>query len=101
MAIGRRERLERLALEAKITAREKAEEKVQKKKRASKKTTPKKSAGDAGRMKMVWRVLDPASKVVATFAYPNQDDAKAKAAKLTEKSGKEYRVHGAKVPMDE
>ena len=101
---------ERIRLRAKEKAEEKDLKKTTTKKTATKKKTAKKKAAakkkstkasKSGRMKMVWRVLDPKSKVVATFAYPKQDDAKAKAAKLSERSGEEYRVQGAKVPMED
>lgn len=104
-----RDRLQRKALEAELTAKEKAEDsktsagaKKTKKKATSRakvsKSTP--SSGSSGRQKLVWRVVDPKSKVIATFAYPRKAEAEAKAAEMTAKSGQEHRVRGVKVPLE-
>lgn len=105
--------MDRLALEAELTAKEKATKKTAKKttkkaaKKVAKKTTRKTkttkaaAAKSEGRLKLVWRVFSPTSKVIATFAYPAKDEAEAKAAKMTEKSGEEHRVRGVKIPLEE
>ena len=53
-----------------------------------------------GAMKIIWRVLDPNSKAVAAFPYPKKDDADAKAAALSKRHDKEYRVRPVKVPLN-
>lgn len=119
---SQRERIQRLALEAELGAKEKSEKKTATSKTASPKAataktatakaaSPKpkkarpsaaadKSANRSGRQKVVWQVCDPRSKIVATFAYPEQKAAEARAAQLSEKHGEEYRVRSAKVPLD-
>ena len=52
-------------------------------------------------MKMVWKVIDTKYKVVATFPFPEEEAANAKAAKLTASRGEEYRVKSAKVSATE
>ncbi|MGE3164491.1 MAG: hypothetical protein AB7O52_06280 [Planctomycetota bacterium] len=107
--------MQRLALEAELTAKEKAAQKKgdgeaeasvvgkggkaatkSKSKSSSKSASP---ASASGRQKLVWRVLDSKSKVMATFPYPRKAEADAKAAELTAKSGQEHRVRSVKVPL--
>ena len=116
-----RERVQRMALEAELTAKDQAKKKAAKKsttkksttkKSTTKKSTTKKSttrktttqratAASGERLKLVWKIFDSKSKVVAVFPYPQKDAAAAKAEQLAKKSGKEYRVNGVKVPLDE
>ncbi len=98
-----KQRVQRMALEAELTAEEKTKKKKKKKvKSTKKKTTARKlpKASSAG-MKMVWKVIDPNYKTIATFPYPKKDDAEAKCEALTKRTGKDYRVRGVKVPLDQ
>ncbi len=112
--VSNKERVQRAALEAELTAKEDAEKKkVTKKstKKAAKKTTKKvakkattrkkTAASSGGALKVVWKVFDPASKEVGVFPYPLIAKAEEWSAHLNLRSGKEYRVRGVKIPLDE
>ncbi len=107
--VSSQERLQRMALEAELTAKEKAEEKGKKKvkkktgKTAGKSTTTRarKTVASSPRMKMAWKVFNAQGKEVAAFPYPKKDEADAKAVGLTARSKKEHRVRPVKVPIDE
>ena len=88
-----RERILRLAQEAALAAKEKKAKKAKKKPARAKKTAPKQ------RMKFVWKVFNNNAKEVACFPYPEKAHAEAKAAELTQKTGKEHFVNSIKVPM--
>jgi hypothetical protein len=93
MRSSNRERIARRALEAALAAKEKEAPK------------PPKAAGKAKRaavpkrMKFVWKVFNDSFKEMACFPYPEEAQAKAKAAQLTQKTGKEHFVNSVKVPM--
>ena len=89
-----RERLERMAEEASIKAEEKESKAPVRKPSGSRKTAPKQK-----RMKFVWSVVDQNSKEIATFAYPAKGEAEARAAELSEKTGKAHTVNCVRVPM--
>ncbi len=92
--LSNRERIERRAQEAALKAEEKkAAKKKRKRAGTAKKTEP------PQRMKIVWKVFDNNIKEVACFPYPEKDQADARAAQLTKKTGKEYFVNAIKVPM--
>ncbi|MEM7165497.1 MAG: hypothetical protein AAF581_08535 [Planctomycetota bacterium] len=93
-----RERLQRMALEAELTAAEKADKPAAPKKRATKKSE---SAPSRPGLKLVWKVFDARSKVVAAFPFPLKEKAERKAADLCEETGQAYTVRGVKVPLDE
>ena len=108
--VSSQERLQRMALEAELTAKEKAEEKGKKKKvkkktgKTAKKSTTtraRKTVASSPRMKMAWKVFNAQGKEVAAFPYPKKDEADAKAVALTARSKKEHRVRPVKVPIDE
>ncbi len=88
------ERLERMAEEASIEAEEKESKAVVRKASGSRKTAPKQK-----RMKFVWSVVDENSKEIAVFAYPAKDEAEARAAELSKKTGKTHTVNCVRVPM--
>lgn len=100
-----RERMQRMALEAQLTAAEKAAKKAEQAALggAPKKSTTRKKAATAARpgLKLIWKVVDPESREVATFPFPQKDAAEAKAAELHAEKGREHRVVGVKVPLDE
>jgi hypothetical protein len=104
-----RDRIERLAAEADIAAREKSEaarERTEAKtKTATKSTkTTKKKAGSvasASRQKVVWKIFNVNYKEVAVFPYAQKQDADAMAAKLTTDSGQSHFVNSVKVPLEE
>ena len=90
--LSNKERIERRAQEAAIKADEK-------KKPAKKAGTSKKAAAPPQRMKIVWKVFNNNIKEVACFPYPEKDQADARAAQLSKKTGKEHFVNAIKVPM--
>ncbi len=105
-----RDRIQKLALEAELTAKEKSEKPKKKKKKTTKKSSttaaktraPSKArAAAGGRVKLVWKVFDPAHKEIATFPYPQKEAAEAKASQRSDSTGKVFVVRGVKVPMDE
>ncbi len=91
-----RERIERRALEASIEAKEK-EAKAPSPKTPSR---PRRAAAPPPRVKLVWKVFNDAFKEMACFPYPQEAQAKEKAAQLTKKTGKPHFVNSAKVPME-
>jgi hypothetical protein len=50
-------------------------------------------------MRVVWVVCDNAGDVVKTFDYPQYEEAKEEAARLTEKKGKIHFVKKDRAPM--
>jgi len=94
---GNRERIQRLALEAELTAEEKAREP----KLAAKKSRTRKSAALAtgGRLKKVWTVFDRSHVEVESFPFPSKTEAETLAAELSEETGAEYFVREQKVPL--
>ena len=111
--MSNKERIQRKASEAAAEAKEKAAKKktkttkttkTAKKKTAKKKTTSRASSSSASsgkRQKVVWKVYNSSFKEVASFPYPEKNDAEATATKLTKKSGQNHFVNAATVPMDE
>ncbi len=88
------ERLERMAEEASIKTEEKEAKAPVRKASGSRKTAPKPK-----RMKFVWSVMDENSKEIASFAYPAKGEAEARAAELSQKTGKRHTVNPVRVPM--
>jgi len=102
--LSNRARIEQKAAEAEAAKAEKTEKKTKtaKKKTTSKKTTTKKkTAAGSIRQKLVWKVANTNFKEVAIFPYPEKKAADAKAAELTEKTGKNHFVNAIKVPMED
>jgi hypothetical protein len=91
--LSNRQRIERMAEEASIKAEEKEPTIGVRKASRSKKTAPKQ------RMKFVWSVVDQNSKEVASFHYAAKPAAEARAAELSEKTGKAHTVNCVRVPM--
>ncbi len=94
--LSNRERIERMAEEAAIEVEEKE----------PKTATPKaprarKTAAPQRRMKFIWKVVDSNSKEVATFPYAEESQAHARAAELSEKTGKPHTVNRVRVPMED
>ena len=51
-------------------------------------------------MKFVWSVVGENSKEIASFPYPAKSEAEARAAELSEKTGKAHTVNCVRVPME-
>jgi hypothetical protein len=83
-----------MAEEASMEAEEKEQKTVVRKASGSRKT-----ASKPKRMKFVWSVVDENSKEIASFAYPAKGEAEARAAELSEKTGKAHTVNCVRVPM--
>ncbi len=98
-----RERLERLQAEKAAEDREKTEKKAAKKKKApaKKKTTRKKKAAVSVRMKLVWAVCQANGTIVEMFPYPQKDEAKALAERMSAKGRPDFIVKPEKVPMED
>jgi HJR/Mrr/RecB family endonuclease len=92
--LSNRQRIERMAEEASIEAEDKETKAVVRKTSRSRKAAPKQV-----RMKIVWKVLDENSREIASFPYPEEAKAQARAAELSEKTGKTHMVDRARVPM--
>ncbi len=50
-------------------------------------------------MKFVWSVVNENSKEIGSFPYPAKGEAEARAAELSEKTGKAHTVNCVRVPM--
>ena len=109
-----KERVQRKALEADLTAKERSDKKTTKATKStktSKKTTKttkktatrrkKVTAASGDRMKMIWKVFNAKLKAVAAFPYAQRDKADAKAAAMSKSSGLDHEVRGVKVPLSE
>ena len=92
--LSNRQRIERMAEEASIEAEEKEPKTVVRKASRSRKTAPAQK-----RMKFIWTVVDENSKEIASFPYPGKSEAEARAAELSEKTGKAHTVNCVRVPM--
>jgi hypothetical protein len=102
-----KERLQRLALEAELTAKEKAEKKKVKAvgtaaEEPSGKVAParKKAVAAPKRQKLVWKVFNASYKEVGVFPYPQKAEADAMCTKLQDKSGQPHFVNAVSVPME-
>lgn len=102
--MSNRERIEKMAMEASATAREKKEKRSQPAASETQEKKPepraRKSARHATPMKVVWKVYSATGKEVAVFAYPDREKANATAAQLIAKNGVHHFVESAKVPME-
>jgi hypothetical protein len=94
--LSNKQRIERMAEEVAIEAEEKEAKPVVRKASSSRKTAPKPK-----RMKFVWSVVDANSKEIASYPYPAKDEAEARAAELSEKTGKTHTVNCVRVPMED
>jgi hypothetical protein len=98
--LSNRQRIERMAEEASIEPEDKEPKKEPKtgvrKASGSRKTSPKQK-----RMKFIWTVVDESSKEKASFPYPAKGEAEARAAELSEKTGKAHTVNCVRVPMED
>lgn len=91
-----RQRIERMAEEASMKAKEKEVKTSSRKAPASKRASPKRQ-----RMKFIWQVVDANSKAIADFPYREKDAAEARAAELSETTGKTHSVNRVRVPMED
>jgi hypothetical protein len=87
-----------MAEEASITAEEKDKDK-EPKTRVRKASGSRKTAPIQKRVKLIWVVLDEKAKEIASFPYREQSEAEARAAELSEKTGKTHTVNSVRVPM--
>jgi hypothetical protein len=94
--LSNRQRIERMAEEASIEAEDKEPKTDVRKASRSRKTTPKQK-----RMKFIWSVVAENSKEMASFPYPAKGEAEARAAELSEKTGKAHTVNCVRVPMED
>ncbi len=94
--LSNRQRIERMAEETSIEAEDKEPKTGVRKASGSRKTSPKQK-----RMKFVWSVVDANSKEIASFPYPAKGEAEARAAELSEKTGKAHTVNCVRVPMQD
>ncbi len=92
--LSNRQRIERMAEEASIEAEDKEPKAEVRKATRSRKTAPAQK-----RMKFIWSVVDANSKEIASFPYPGKSEAEARAAELSEKTGKAHTVNLVRVPM--
>ena len=92
--LSNRQRIERMAEEASIKAEDKEPKTGVRKASRSRKTAPKQK-----RMKFIWSVVNENSKEIASFPYPAKGEAEARAAELSEKTGKAHTVNCVRVPM--
>ena len=99
--LSNRQRIERMAEEASIEAENKKQgvEETEPKPTVRKAPRSKKSAPKQKRMKLVWRVVDQTAREVASFPYREKPEADARAAELSQKSGKTHTVNAVRVPM--
>jgi hypothetical protein len=70
------------------------------KKRRTEPTERRPKPAPAARMRVVWAVCDVGGRTVATFEYPQKDDAEALAAELKSKRKGVHFVRSVKEPMD-
>ena len=108
--LSNRQRIERMAEEASIEAEDKEQEAEDKEQAVEEKepkpsvrkaSGSKKAAPKPKRMKFVWKVVDANSKEIASFPYPAKGEAEARAAELSEKTGKTHTVNPVRVPMED
>ncbi len=92
--LSNRQRIDRMAEEASIKAEEKEPKPEVRKASRSRKT-----ASKPQRMKFIWSVVDANSKEIASFPYPGKGEAEARAAELSEKTGKAHTVNCVRVLM--
>lgn len=97
-----RDRVQRMALEAELSAKEKATTKKKKKTAKKKTSSTRKAAASSGeRLKIVWKVFDDKSKEIAVYPFPEKAKAEERAEKLTKRSKREHRVRDVRVPMED
>lgn len=96
--MSNRDRIEHLRAEADATAKEKAEAKAKKDqepkaaRKSSSKSGSKKAASPPPRVRIVWAVCDAAGREVQQFPYPQEQEARAEALRLTTSTGKTHFV---------
>ena len=94
--LSNKQRMERMAEEASMKAKEKEAKTSSRKAPASKKAAPRPQ-----RMKFIWQVINENSKAIADFPYREKDAAEARAAELSETKGKTHSVNRVRVPMED
>jgi hypothetical protein len=99
--LSNRQRIERMAEEASLEAKDKEQGAEEREAEPTVRKAPraKKSAPKQKRMKLVWRVIDPTAREVASFPYREKPQADARAAELSQKTGKTHTVTSFAVPM--
>jgi hypothetical protein len=99
--LSNRQRIERMAEEASTEAeiKEPVAEDGEPQPSVKKAPRAKKSAPKQKRMKLVWRVVDQSAREVASFPYREKPQADARAAELSQKTGKPHAVTSFRVPM--
>jgi hypothetical protein len=99
--LSNRQRIERMAEEASVEAQDKEQgtEDTEPKPPVRKAPRSKKAAPKQARMKLVWRVVDSNAREVSSFPYREKPQADARAAELSQKTGKTHAVTSVAVPM--
>ena len=93
-----RDRIARAALEAEAAAKEKSSAK-----KASPTGSPAKKASGkkpAGRTRVVWLLCDQAGRSVKSYLYPEEQQARTDAEKLTAETGKPHFVSRGEEPFE-
>ena len=104
--MSNRDRIAQKAAEAAATAQEKAD-KSAKSARGAKASGGKASGGkrsaktarSPGRIKIVWRVCNPAGVEVKSFPYAQEAEARAEAERMTAELGRTHFVRRDEVPL--
>lgn len=99
--MSNKDRIQRQALEVAAKDKETAEKKKTVKTTASGSKKKEKEADRTKSLKIVWKIFNDRFKEVGTFPYGEKAAAEAKAAALTNKSGKKHFVNPIKVPKDD
>jgi|KBSSwiStaDraftv2_1062776.scaffolds.fasta_scaffold740166_1 hypothetical protein len=103
--LSNRDRIAQKAAEAAATAQEK-QEKADKKAKSTPRAAPRKAgkgsaktARSPGRIKIVWRVCNPAGVEVKSFPYAQEAEARAEAERMTTQLGRTHFVRRDEVPL--
>lgn len=98
--MSNRDRIEHLRAEADAAAKEKAAAKATKATQpATRKAAGKKPAASAGRVRIVWSVCDQSGKEVQQFPYPQEQEARAEAQRLSTATGRTHFVKQSDVSV--
>jgi hypothetical protein len=96
--LSNKQRIERMAEELSKETEDKDKEP---KPTVRKTARSRKTAPAQKRMKFIWKVVDPNAREIASFPYREKPEAEARAAELSEKTGKAHTVNPVRVPMED